>query len=222
LAPGCFVGDARSNLFKAMIRRNLGNVPWRRGAICTAQAAAGADASAPPPSRRAQELTRLASEFGVELLGGAAIEPTAHGLGIVHRGPGPAAAGRGGPPEQRALVRVPLGLAIGPDLPGCYPGAGALASAPAALRGLLADRGAAWELRLAGCLLWACAAGAPTPGGGGRGRGGGGGNGGDVAPGFWRRYAPAALPPAGRQASLLLFGEAELSELQARKRMPHL
>ncbi|KAI8472113.1 MAG: hypothetical protein J3K34DRAFT_504586 [Monoraphidium minutum] len=103
-------------------------------------------------------------------------------------------------PAGRPLVRVPLDLVLSAALPGCSPAA---ARAPE-LAPLLAERGAAWELQLAGLLLWSACG------------GGGGGGGGDAdcrGPRFWRRYA-RALPPAAEQASLLLFREEELGELQ--------
>ncbi|GBF87320.1 hypothetical protein Rsub_00031 [Raphidocelis subcapitata] len=185
----------------------------RRGAVravASADAGAGAGASAADAA-----LLRLASDFGARLHPGLTIGPGLHhGRALVCAAPLPAA-DTAGPAPRRALVRVPLDLVLSDSLPGCSPAARA---APELAPLLAPGSGAAWELRLAGLLLWAARGGGGGGGGGGSGVELGGGGGGGARVGrersFWRRYAWLALPPAERQGSLLLWGEEELRELQ--------
>lgn len=174
------------------------NFRWSRSvhAAATRAAAAACDGGL---------LRRLAFKHGVQLDPAIGFAQTPHGLGVVARRalePSPASPIKGSAAADaaaaagagRALVRVPLGIVLSASLPGCCPAARA---APE-LRPLLADPAARWELQLAGLLLWACAPGTAA---------------GCVERRFWREYR-SALPPAERQASLLLFGEDELAELQ--------
>jgi hypothetical protein len=221
---------ARPAALPASLRRFLGRVGaqnrprHRRVAAAgapraggTADAASGAPPPAPAPPTAAARALRLAAAFGVRLHPGLAVGDTPTGLGLVWTSSAAAAAAgtasaTGQPPQRAALASVPLALVLSAAIPGCAPAA---AAAPE-LRALLADAGAPWEFHLAGLLLWAAAGpavDAPSSGGGAAAANAAA----RACPerAFWSEYA-RVIPPAAGLASLLLWRDAELEQLQVR------
>jgi hypothetical protein len=198
--------------------------------------------SSPVPEDAPTALRRLADAFGIQLVPGLEVAPSAlcGGLGLFFSAasaPPAAAAVEAGvtpaaPQQQhqqqhhhhhqgpaRPLIRVPLDLVLSATIPGAAPAARA---APE-LRGLLSDPEASWELQLAGLLLWASSSSGGSSSSTTASSSSAVGDDPQAASTdsrndcrarrFWRQYA-RFIPPADEQTSLSLWDEDELAELQ--------